>query len=60
MEEGQKWFPQIACEALQQQDVFMEGFNYPATTQHNLNLHMICWHGLQKYTGLTLSWNPVQ
>lgn len=55
MEEGQKWFPQIACEALQQQDVFMEGFNYPATTQHNLNLHMICWHGLQKYTGLTLS-----
>lgn len=31
MEEGQKWFPQIVCEALQQQDGFMEVFNYPAT-----------------------------
>lgn len=31
MEKEQKWLPQIACEALQQQDVFMEGFNYPVT-----------------------------
>lgn len=60
MEKEQKWLPQIACEALQQQDVFMEGFNYPVTVQYNLNSHMIFWHSLQKYTGLTLSWNPVQ
>lgn len=40
MDEGQKLFPQVVCEALQQQDVFMEGFNYPATVQHNLNIHI--------------------